>query len=184
MKKLVLASISLFLVNNCEAKPWHDFLVGGIMLATGGVFEMQRSKEASDKEGAETSANQHSVAFAGAYQNFWYFAGAADWERTTNGNTAAFNTLANTAIGYSVTANRELAAFNSDNSSANEHRNKEKVYKGVSLTAFGVGSAFVVKGLITYLVQRNYEKTAWLDNLELTPNYAMDGATLRYRVRI
>lgn len=176
------------LANVAKASPLVDFIIGTSLVVTGGVFEFQRADAASKKEEDTKKAIDLIGKSIDADESFWYFYGSASWEFFNNGNTAAYRSLLSTANTYLSLRNSYASQSTPFSNSAGDNRDKEKLYKGVSLTSFAVGGAFIFKAAVTYWAKRTYSKEAdnqklrWAKNIELQPTASMDGARLGYQI--
>ena len=62
----------------------------------------------------------------------------------------------------------------------NTHREREGLYKGVSYTTFGIGTFFLIKGIIGVISERRHPI---LKKVEIRPNSDYSGGILAYKVR-
>lgn len=189
MKKTIIAVALMGMTVTCQASPLADFVIGVTFLGVGGGFELLRNQTAKDKEDDDKKAGDAAISTLQHDEAASYFQGAADWEFIQNGNTSSYRSFSDTAASHRGSALRFLAETNRFAESASDHRDKEKIYKGVSLTSFGVGGAFIIKSAVTYLIQRNQtasleKKYKWVRNFEFKPTRQMDGAELVWTYKI
>ena len=62
----------------------------------------------------------------------------------------------------------------------NIHREREGLYKGVSYVTFGVGTFFLIKGIVGVISERRHPI---LKKVEIKPNSDYSGGILAYKVR-
>ena len=187
MKGIIISVMIFLMAGKAMANPIADILIGGIMIGTGGYFEFQRSNAKSDRQTAETETAKHFILTIKNDENAQYYYGAAEWERLNFGNTAIWVALRNTANNYNSVALSEASLTSTSANTASDFQDKQNLYKGISLTAFGVGSAFIIKGAIEYLIERNATKSVkldpkykWVKNIDLMPNQNANGVKLIY----
>ena len=188
MKYIIALLIVAAAVSPLRAGPLVDFIVGGVLVANGGVFEYQRTKAASDKEDALKKGQDKFTQSINLDESAWYYWGAADWERANFGVTANYNLLVQRGNNFYALALVAAAEAGRHGRDANDAQDKENLYKGVSLTSFGVGGIFIVKGAISLIVNRNKsavsaKKYHWVKNFDLQPLQSMNGAHLAWSTR-
>jgi len=182
MKYVLIVSMLLALPGMVAASPLTDVIIGGVLIVNGGVFEFQRSKAKKKKQTAQEKGTVEIVKALNADEQAFYFAGIADWEQINFGQTSIYFEA------LSISSDWGWQARNHANSSvgffktADSQKSKQNLYKGVSLTSFAIGSVFVVKGAIGYLVRRE-RKESLLDNFTLSPTRRLDGAQIRYEYK-
>lgn len=188
MKKMIIGILfMLAFYGNIQASPLSDFIIGAVLMVNGGIFEGLRAQAASDRD----DANQKEVAQLNGWQadlvTANYFKGAADWELIKSGNTVAYQSFYNNFTFYFSRSQVELSSASGFSGTASDDNNKENLYKGVSLTSFGIGSFFIIKSAFTYLYRRSHTQTAqkakgyeWV----MAPASGMNGASVLLKVRL
>lgn len=187
-KMLVMMAIGFGMIQSASASPIVDFIVGIGLIANGGVFEVLRGNAAKDKDNAQAIYSEHSAKYGIARDGYYFYAGSASWELFINGNTANYRGLVSLANTYAATANSEAILANAESPNISDNWKKENIYKGVSLTSFGIGSVFILKGAVTYFAQRTQsakaqEKYKWARNIDMVPTHDMAGAQVVYSCR-
>jgi len=188
MKLAAMALGLVMMATVAMASPLTDAIIGVVFLGTGGVLEGLRAGAKSDREETEKKAVDHLTKAIIADENAMYYLGAANWEFINFGNTASYRSLYNTSITYGIVANREASDGSRFATESEDHQDKQNLYKGVSLTAFGIGSVFMVKAAITYMIDRNETASApkkyqWAKNLDIVPTNDLSGAKVQWEHR-
>lgn len=185
MKKLMVVLALSLMTSRAWCSPLSDLIIGVAFMGIGGVFEIQRSSAKGSREDDEKKATAHAIAAVQADENAFYYLGAANWERTLSGQSSTYFIFLNTANSYNATALSEIGQSSTLSSSAGDNRDKQNLYKGISLTSFGVGGAFIIKAAVTYALGRHQtmaqaRKYEWVKSFDMFPTPKLDGARLTY----
>lgn len=170
------------------ANPLADLVIGAVMLGNGGLFEYFRGNEEADAKTALDDANRHLSKAVADDEASWYYYGAAVDQKLMAGQTALYFLLLNESNRYADSSVREAQVANAGGENYSYHRNNQKLFKGVSLTSFGVGSFFVLKAAYGYFwgqdsKSASSKKYRWARNLEVVPTADLAGAQLAWATR-
>lgn len=191
MKKgiIVVGLLMIGAASTAAANPLSDFIIGGAMMATGGGFYWAADKAKSDKVDLGNKAGDHAGKSIVAYGNANYYLGEANVEFFYSGNSATYRALLNLAQNQATIGLSEINQAVSYGNDSNDAQDKENLYKGVSYTTWGVGTFFMVKGLVGYLRSGSMTASApkkyqWARNFDIYPTRDMSGVNLRWSYRI